>query len=166
MKTIFTTRKRSLGQGNIFTSACHPVHRRGCACHTCPPAMHPPATHAPLPHMPPCHACPPATHHPLPHMLPCHICPPLPCTLYHPCNLPCMPPCHAFPPSVMHAPHILPAMHNNMRSMSGWYTSYWNTFLFLSNSTFKLCCITCDIIVFLSLFFFKFGISILFVDLY
>ena len=26
---IFTVRKRSLGQGNVFTSVCHSVHRRG-----------------------------------------------------------------------------------------------------------------------------------------
>ena len=32
-KVIFTTRKRSLGQGNFFTAVCHSVHRggvRGC----------------------------------------------------------------------------------------------------------------------------------------
>ena len=28
-KGIFTVRKRSLGQGNIFKSVCHSVHRRG-----------------------------------------------------------------------------------------------------------------------------------------
>ena len=36
--SIFTARKRSLGQGNIFTPVCHSVHREaGClvlgACH-------------------------------------------------------------------------------------------------------------------------------------
>ena len=25
--TIFTTRKRSFGQGNVFTPVCHPVHK-------------------------------------------------------------------------------------------------------------------------------------------
>ena len=28
--TIFTVHKRSLGQGNIFTSVCHSVHREIC----------------------------------------------------------------------------------------------------------------------------------------
>ena len=27
---IFTVRKRSLGQGNVFTPVCHSVHRGGC----------------------------------------------------------------------------------------------------------------------------------------
>ena len=29
-KNIFTARKRSLGQGNIFTPVCHSVHRGAC----------------------------------------------------------------------------------------------------------------------------------------
>ena len=31
-KSIITARKRSLGQGNIFTPVCHSVHRREGAC--------------------------------------------------------------------------------------------------------------------------------------
>ena len=73
---IFTTCKRSLGQGNFLTSVCHSVHRGACV-----PCM-PPATHAPhyahprpcIPlcyTWPPCHVCPlprvpPATHAPSP----------------------------------------------------------------------------------------------------
>ena len=37
MKSIFTSRKRSLGQGNIFTPVCHSVHRGG---HAWPGGMH------------------------------------------------------------------------------------------------------------------------------
>ena len=33
---IFTARKRSLGQGNIFTPVCHSVHRGGGACVVAP----------------------------------------------------------------------------------------------------------------------------------
>ena len=32
---IFTARKRSLGQGNIFTPVCHSVHREGCVTGGC-----------------------------------------------------------------------------------------------------------------------------------
>ena len=38
MNVIFTARKRSLGQGNIFTPVCHSVHRggvRGCSGGQC-----------------------------------------------------------------------------------------------------------------------------------
>ena len=35
---IFTTHKRSLGQGNIFTPICHSVHRGGM--HGLPGGMH------------------------------------------------------------------------------------------------------------------------------
>ena len=40
--TVITARKRSLGQGYIFTSVCHPVHRGACLRHTCPPGTHNP----------------------------------------------------------------------------------------------------------------------------
>ena len=64
---IFTARKRSLGQGNIFTSVCHSVHRGGgvCATHApspqaCTPKAHmpPPGTHVPPAHTPRRHVCP------------------------------------------------------------------------------------------------------------
>ena len=32
---IFTTRKRSLGQGNVFTPVCHSVHMKGGGFPTC-----------------------------------------------------------------------------------------------------------------------------------
>ena len=101
-----TTRKRSLGQGNIFTSVCHSVHRAVCL-----PCKYP-TMHAPLPCMPCCYACP------LPCMPHCHACP-----------LPCMPPYHACPPAT-HVPSAMQAPHD-MWSVSGWYTSYWNAFLLL-----------------------------------
>ena len=43
---LFTTRKRSLGQGNIFTPVCHSVHRGACmvapggVCMVAPGGMH------------------------------------------------------------------------------------------------------------------------------
>ena len=49
-RKIFTARKRSLGQGNVFTSVCHSVHRGWCLPIACldtshrqtPPGRHPP----------------------------------------------------------------------------------------------------------------------------
>ena len=42
---IFTARKRSLGQGNIFTPVCHSVHRGGLP--QCMMGYHPPRTRYP-----------------------------------------------------------------------------------------------------------------------
>ena len=44
---IFTARKQSLGQGNVFTHICHPVHRGVCRR---PLGRHPPPwTDTPFP---------------------------------------------------------------------------------------------------------------------
>ena len=49
--SIFTARKQSLGQGNVFTPVCHSVHRRGGVCpppRMCtPPDAHPPGCRPP-----------------------------------------------------------------------------------------------------------------------
>ena len=71
---IFTTCKRSLGQGNFSTSVCHSVQRGACVpcmppCHTCPPLFMSPAMHTPLLHMTPLPCVPPAMR------APCHACP-------------------------------------------------------------------------------------------
>ena len=50
---FITARKRSLGQGNIFTGICHSA-RGACVAH-----MAPLGTHAPRHILPPRHACPP-----------------------------------------------------------------------------------------------------------
>ena len=44
---LVTTRKRSLGQGNIFTPVCHSVHRGGLP--QCMLGYHHPQDHAPSP---------------------------------------------------------------------------------------------------------------------
>ena len=75
---LVTTRKRSLGQGNIFTPVCHSVHRGSlpqCMLGYQPPGiMHPsprdhaPPDHTPPPqdHVPPRDHAPPRTIHPPP----------------------------------------------------------------------------------------------------
>ena len=54
---VITARKRSLGQGYIFTGICHSVNRGVClsACWDTPPlpGRHPPARETPLPRRPP-----------------------------------------------------------------------------------------------------------------
>ena len=64
---IVTARKRSLGQGNIFTPVCHSVHRGG-GLPQCMLGYHPLGPCTPLDHTPP------GTMHPLDHA------PPGPCT--------------------------------------------------------------------------------------
>ena len=44
---IFTARKRSLGQGNIFTPVCHSVHRGGVPGQVPPGQVHPPGRYTP-----------------------------------------------------------------------------------------------------------------------
>ena len=44
---IFTARKRSLGQGNIFTPVCHSVHREEYWAGTPPDQVHPPGPGTP-----------------------------------------------------------------------------------------------------------------------
>ena len=61
--SIFTTRKRSLGQGNIFAPVCHSVHRGVCLSAfwdtTSPRSRHPPGTRYPPEQTPPPPADPP-----------------------------------------------------------------------------------------------------------
>ena len=49
--SFFTARKRSLGQGNIFTPVCHSVHRGGCLPQ-CMLGYHPPGSTTPGKHTP------------------------------------------------------------------------------------------------------------------
>ena len=58
---IFTARKRSLGQGNIFTPVCHSVHRGGLP--KCMMGYHPPDQASPRPGAPRTRH-PPQTRHP------------------------------------------------------------------------------------------------------
>ena len=65
-------RKRSLGQGNIFTPVCHSVHRGGSASRHArlptppPPGSRPPRTRHPPQSRPSGTRHPPGTRHPLP----------------------------------------------------------------------------------------------------
>ena len=65
VKAIFTARKRSLGQGNIFTPVCHSVHRGGSASvhDGIPP---PPSRHPPEAGTPPQEQTPPWSRYPPP----------------------------------------------------------------------------------------------------
>ena len=60
-QAIITARKRSLGQGNIFTPVCHSVHGGGLP--QCMMGYHPPTRHPPRPGTPPGPG-PPRTRHP------------------------------------------------------------------------------------------------------
>ena len=70
---IITARKRSLGQGNIFTPVCHSVHRVGSASvhagipppqdHAPQGTMHPPVPCTPRDHPPPETMHPPGAEH-------------------------------------------------------------------------------------------------------
>ena len=58
-KNIITARKRSLGQGNIFTPVCHSVHRGSAPVHAGIPPPPPPTRHTPWTrHTPPDQASP------------------------------------------------------------------------------------------------------------
>ena len=67
--SIFTARKRSLGQGNIFTPVCHSVHRVGGVpdqvhppgADTPPDQVHPPGADIPQSRHPPGPGTPPRT---------------------------------------------------------------------------------------------------------
>ena len=81
--SCFTARKRSLGQGNIFTLVCHSVHRGGSASvhagiPTLPPgSRHPPGSRPPSgSRPPPLGADPPRSRHPPPGSRPplCSAC--------------------------------------------------------------------------------------------
>ena len=136
---IITARKRSLGQGNIFASVCHSVHRGVCfsACLDTPPPVVDTPTWGQAP--PRCSACweirstsgryvsywnaillPPfcspgggsaSVHAGIPH-------PPGPGTLPPLAD----PPWDRAPPGAEHAGRYI-------RSTSGWYASYWNPIL-------------------------------------
>ena len=98
---IFTARKRSLGQGNIFTPVCHSVHRGVCLS-ACWDTLWD-------------HAPPPRTMHPCP-LGPCTSrdhAPSRPCT-----SGPCTP-----PSGTRHRTWW------EIRSTRGRYASYWNAIL-------------------------------------
>ena len=106
---LCTARKRSLGQGNVFTSVC--LSTGGGGLHTPPDADppvgrpgglgRPPWMQIPAPHTDPLDAdpCPPHTDAPG-----------------------CRPPGMQTPPRMQIPPKI--------RSTSGWYASYWSAYFF------------------------------------
>ena len=97
---VITARKRSLGQGNIFTPVCHSVHRGGVCLSACWDTthwtMHPlPLDHAPPGTMHPSSTCTPPDHAPPPNR---------PCTTPTPRDHapPPTPRDHAPPPATEH----------------------------------------------------------------
>ena len=121
--SIFTARKRSLGQGNIFAPVCHSVHMGGlpqCILGYPPPgSRHPPPPsrhHHPQEQIPPWEEIPPGSRH------------------NHP-----PPPTH--PARSRHQP--LRSACWEIRSTSGRHASHWNAILlllfFLSVSTDSPC---------------------------
>ena len=106
--TVITARKRSLGQGNIFTPVCHSVHRavglpQWMMGYTLGPGT-PPGPGTPLDQAPPWTRHPPRTRHPQTRHPLGPGTPPRPGT----------PQCRAC---------------WEIRSVCGWYTSYWNAIL-------------------------------------
>ena len=92
---LFTARKRSLGQGNIFTPVCHSVHGGGVCLSACWDTTTPPGSCTPQDHAPPWdhasprdHTPPGTMHHPLGPCTPGTMHPldhaPLPGTMHHP----------------------------------------------------------------------------------
>ena len=73
-QAIFTARKRSLGQGNIFAPVCHSVHRGYASVHAgIPPPPEPgtpPGPGTPQDHAPPWDHAPPGTMHTPPDQAP------------------------------------------------------------------------------------------------
>ena len=113
---IITTRKRSLGQGNILTPACHSVHR---------------GTIPPWDQVTPGPGTPPRTRYTPPDQVHSR-------DKVHPRDQ-----VHSPPPwDQVHLPAPRPGTpprtrspHNcsfwEIRATSGWYTSYWNVFLLI-----------------------------------
>ena len=106
----------SCGQGNIFTSVCHSVHRGGGVSEADPPGRH---THPPPRAGTPQTRHPPRTRHPPGRHTPPWQAPPW-----------------AGTPLGRHTPQQTPPGPDppreadaSIRSMSGRYASYWNAFL-------------------------------------
>ena len=108
---IFTARKRSLGQGNIFAPVCHSVHRESTWTGT-PLASTPPGRYTPQ-QVPPRQVHPPSRYPLQVHRPPWQV--------------------HflgRYTPGQVHPPQVHPlAVHARIRSTSGRYASYWNAFL-------------------------------------
>ena len=127
---IFTARKRSLGQGNIFSSVCQEFCTRG-GLPQCILGYHPPPPQTrqnyqaprwsrhPLDQAPPEQALPPpwSRHAPRPGTPPPEQTPPE------------QTPPRAGTPSEQTPPTLLRSACWEIRSTSGWYASYWNAML-------------------------------------
>ena len=126
MFAVYYRPQRSCSQGNVFTPVCHSVHRGVRASSQearLPPGKHAPpprSTHPPRKHVPPSpgkHA-PPGKH--TPH------------GSIHPLEA------HS-PPPRKHAAHPPPQEADSViRSMSGRYSSYWDSFLFFLSFSLSL----------------------------
>ena len=121
-KDIVTARKRSLGGGNVFTPVCDSVHNGRCLLHCwdtppwadTPLVRHPPHLgRYPLGRYPPGQT--PLGRHPLgKHPLGRH-------------------PSLGRRPIVRHPQGDPPFRYYGIWTTSGWYTSYWNAYLFCPN---------------------------------
>ena len=135
VRDIITTRKQSLGQGNIFAPVCHSVHRGEYLGRYNPPpwAGTPPGRYTPRQVHPPGRYTPGQVHPPLQQVHPLSRYTLIPRQVH--------PPRHVHPTG-RYTPHkkVHPtAMHAGIRSTSGRYASYWNAFLFCLQMTLKLC---------------------------
>ena len=118
--------QRSCGQSNIFTPVCHSVHRGVSA-----------SVHAGIP---PPGADSPSSRHQPGSRHPLEQTPPLPQEQTHPPRADTPPeqtpnpqphPPEQTPPGADTPPEQTPpGADSGIRSMSGWYASYWNAFLF------------------------------------
>ena len=132
---MLTARKRSLGQGNIFTPVCHSVYRGDyLGRYPRPPGRY---THL-GPGTPTGTRYTPDQVHPLPQagtpLPPIPGTPPTPRTRYTPRDQvhppgPGTPPRQVHPPDQVHLPPGSSACWE-IRATSGRYASYWNAFLF------------------------------------
>ena len=118
--SIFTARKRSLGQGNIFAPVCHSVHRGREYLGRYPPwaGTHPPGqVHTPLGRYTPMQVHPPGQVHPRQ-----------------------VPPGRYTPQAGTPPGRYTPLGSNacwEIQAISGQYASYWNAFLFTCSTTIK-----------------------------
>ena len=138
---IFTARKRSLGQGNIFAPVCHSVHRRGAWAGTPLGRYTPPGRYTPWEGTPPWQVHPPRqVHHPLAGTCPQAGTPPTP-DRYTPGQvypLTGTSPSGRYTPQQVHPLAGTPPwqVHPSssacweIRATSGRYASYWNAFLY------------------------------------
>ena len=148
---IFTARKRSLGQGNIFAPVCHSVHRGGVHGQVPPGQVHHPGQVNPSAGTPPGRypqaGIPPSQVHPL-DRYPRQVHPKAgtPQGRYTPRQVHPLagtpPPRQVHPPGRVHPPlgrytplwagtppRQVHPLHAGIRSTSGRYAPYWNAFL-------------------------------------